>query len=632
MLSFRPKVLPRPLRGPALSLLLTGCTAHQAKPPVHQRPPAPTTSSETTEAVPAFDHSSRIYQAYQALRTRDLLPNELDVGCHVVRAYRPGPNEELLYADNGTIEECEVAEHILDRWDHDAGYRKLAHDLIGKEVPLDLSTAYQEDAKKVIQQLRSLLEAQGLSPERNRFKIRLATGLFYFALFPTDPSWLHSHPELKEVLEKLLPELDEIGLKVFRDTLYNKGGWGLIENREDGLDELSVQETLKQKRGWCTEQSKVLYALFKLAGLEPFFVYARIAEMDEVLKGYNRPVPNIARLDDHIFIGIQLRNRRRYFDASIILSKAEYPNYYPLRLRQYLAADLSNQARHLGQRHQTTEAVELMKTAAFLWPDANVILQNSAMFAADLDDLENAQQILTRLEKLYPDDTRVHTIKGIILQKQGKLRSAATAYNAAILKDPKNPIPYLRLGQMHILYTSDIHTAFRALSTAAELDPLNAMTQNDLGALLLTLGKEAEAEAAFKRAIDLGIDNGFPFANLALIQLNRDEFDKSWRNLNFAQGISPELGFVDSVFAIYYAKKKDLPASEKSFREAIRKEPKNLLYRANLIATLAAQESRDKLREAEHLLEQLERIAPNHERVRGLRKGIEIEKKKLSGK
>ena len=103
------------------------------------------------------------------------------------------------------------------------------------------------------------------------YKIALATGVFYFVYVD---SLENSVP-----LDLKISDLRDLGLSAFEGWLEDHGGFGLDENIPEAEQELSATQTVTLKQGYCTERSKVLFAVLEMAGLNPEFVFVEIKGM-----------------------------------------------------------------------------------------------------------------------------------------------------------------------------------------------------------------------------------------------------------------------------------------------------------------------------------------------------------------
>ena len=153
----------------------------------------------------------------------------------------------------------------------------------------------------------------------------MALGLFWLVA-----KW--ANPNGKDI-----DDLKKYGLYEFYLNL-DKNPWITVLERRNTLTAL---EALEKGEGDCGEISKILFAVFSMAGLDPQFVFVNLIQKN-VLGVWSKGSQSglIEQKDyftDHLCLGLEVGGRLRLFDAAQNNTDAQYSEHYPLTLRQSLA-------------------------------------------------------------------------------------------------------------------------------------------------------------------------------------------------------------------------------------------------------------------------------------------------------
>jgi cellulose synthase operon protein C len=120
-----------------------------------------------------------------------------------------------------------------------------------------------------------------------------------------------------------------------------------------------------------------------------------------------------------------------------------------------------------------------------------------------------------RAADLLPNDPKVQVQAGALLLFRGRFEDAKTRAHLALEKDPKNVQAALLLGNA-MAGLKDFEGAIKELEEAAALDPSGAAPYTSIGAVQFQKGSKPQAEAAFRKAVEIAPTN--PSAHLALAQ------------------------------------------------------------------------------------------------------------------
>jgi tetratricopeptide (TPR) repeat protein len=120
---------------------------------------------------------------------------------------------------------------------------------------------------------------------------------------------------------------------------------------------------------------------------------------------------------------------------------------------------------------------------------------------AKLDDARNAYREYIRAADLLPSNTDAQLRAGTLLLLAGQYEDARTRADKVLAMQPKNiEAQVLRANSLAGLKNMD--AAIEEINEAIALDPGKATTYANLGALEQVRGRAAEAEVAFKKAIE----------------------------------------------------------------------------------------------------------------------------------
>lgn len=494
----------------ATALLVAGCSTTQNKESEAPKQPKakPLPRLDPPEDPTARTFLEKLRQGY------GVSDSEINQGCHRIDFQRPGPEDHIVEAGKD-LKSCEIFDFVLDRY---AKYPELAESLTGKPIPwvlddLNPDTSFDEgirtQVKAAIAKLEQILLKQGLAPDSEAFQEKMAVGLFYFAYFPENRDFAQKH---RSELQNSLKELRDLGLQDFENYLFDKKGLGIAEFSADAEHEANAIEALRLKKGWCTERSKVLFAVFRLAKLQPFFVYGRGWEMAKQLQQAGIVLSAQQRAAGHHFIGLPLGNRYRYFDLSIFNSKAKYEKFYRESLSHYLSADLNNQANSFIEEDKLGEAENLLRRAEAVAPEyfgtyAN--LTDIYYKRSEYDKALSAAQRSVALESNFPAG---HYNLFVVLSQLGKNAEALKSLRKAIELSPQEPEFHLALGE-ELESAGQTEEAISEYRKALALAPKSAGAHLHLGIALQARGQSAEATSHLKEG--LALDPHHPLADQA---------------------------------------------------------------------------------------------------------------------
>lgn len=177
---------------------------------------------------------------------------------------------------------------------------------------------------------------------------------------------------------------------------------------------------------------------------------------------------------------------------------------------------------------QNIESASLMlRQALKLNPNHAEALRLSAIVAAKSGDDIEALELIERALLIERRNGVMHSNKGNILLKLGKVHDAIASYKRAIEYSPKYAEAYGNLGNAY-QDLADYENAQRSYGTAISIDPRNPDFYCHLGNAILASGDILSADHSYGRAIQLDPRHADSNYYLALSRLNQLDFDRGW--------------------------------------------------------------------------------------------------------
>lgn len=348
---------------------------------------------------------------YQRLLQDGFSAQALDQGYFRVRLKEnPSPNETALERfsvgkGDGKIECEEIAEKTIDHYE---SYSSFIEETTGRQVPWVLKETRKID--EAIEHLKKAIHRQGFKPGEKEFDGRLFTGLYIFANTPQKEAL----PLLKErdlrFWRKLFSPLMADGLGDFAEWVQAEGGLGLGFTREDFPFEGTAAETLQQSLGFCTERTKVLYAVLKRAGLNPTFAYVSTPDWFRHWRNlFNGAIPFALPpnevLNGHVMIALPLASGKIYADfiwEGQPWVDWRYASYsLDLSLREFLQAEMSNLVGEKIRNGQEEEALRFIEGGLVLGKSSmsyHLLISRAELAIRHGDKIKFLETILQILE------------------------------------------------------------------------------------------------------------------------------------------------------------------------------------------------------------------------------------------
>lgn len=181
------------------------------------------------------------------------------------------------------------------------------------------------------------------------------------------------------------------------------------------------------------------------------------------------------------------------------------------------------QADALGELGRAAEGAEAAKKGLAVDPASGQLAIRVADLSARAGRVADAQQYAELAIRTMPAEA--HAVMARVAFAQGALERAASQAKLAIEADPDRPLPYSLLGQI-ALARNDAAGALKALDQAVQVSSRSGrplpFLHTTRGMVLIRLGRDSEAEAAFREELRLFPDEPEAWRNLIVFCLEHD--------------------------------------------------------------------------------------------------------------
>ena len=321
--------------------------------------------------------------------------------------------------------------------------------------------------------------------DETKYKRCLIACLYWFVLVGEDgkgePLDDQKKPHLVSFLTRqgLSREVVDKIRKDFSEYLQRKrsgGGLGLADvGQKDAKFEATALETVIQKRGGCTEQSKVMYAVLRMAGIESFFVEPKLSVEYFAAKRRHINIPLIGHVASGVGIKIVDEKGKEgvwIVDVALKQLEADYIRktdqwkahpYWELSLRHFYMADLANLGGNqtgfgnlAGAGQSLATALQLGEDSTASYAMGNYSYLLSQRFGRFFSDSKGYKEIRERMDKdidkyskaaveINPDDAILQLNRGIYLSNKKdwvNWKEIISAFLKSIDADPRYIPPY----------------------------------------------------------------------------------------------------------------------------------------------------------------------------------------------
>jgi Flp pilus assembly protein TadD len=160
-------------------------------------------------------------------------------------------------------------------------------------------------------------------------------------------------------------------------------------------------------------------------------------------------------------------------------------------------------------------------------PDFAGVMQLLGVVRQAEGDLARAETLI-RAALALKDDPVFHANLAVVLHEAGRAEEAEAAYLRAITGHPQF-VDAQRNYSVLLKEQNRSEEALQRFDSVAALAPDDPGVHVERAIVLETLGREAEAEAAYRRCLDLDPGHYGAGLNLALLKLGQGDFETGWR-------------------------------------------------------------------------------------------------------
>jgi len=460
---------------------------------------------------------------------------------------------------DGVVEATEVNEYALNNYQR---YQKMIEGVLKREIPwvlddLDPKTTFDEGVREkaslAIGRLKNILRKKKIKEGTEEFREKMALGLLYLVSVPIEKT-----KDLSLEAREVEDELKKAGLQEFAKYVRANGGFYV---RPDVSHEHSALDAIKNDKGKCTEKSKILYAVMKMAGLDPVFV--KVYEIDErVIRRAGAPQPTQL----HVCIGLEIKGRLRLIDPSLGLSDARHTVFFPISLRQYLAADYSN----MGSMNKRGDAsIEAFTTAIKIDPMSSIAYFNRGSSWARKQNLDKAISDYSESIRTNPTLLLPHIERGNAWMRKGNMDKAIADYSKAIAIKPHYAPDYFYRG---LAYSAkgDLDKAIADFTEAINRIPGFVDAYYNRAMAWNKKGNALKAIADYSDAIKLDPGDDRAYYERGILWFRSGELDAAVSDLSQVIKLDPTNPYAYFLRSNAWFKKGDEAKADEDFRLAVR--------------------------------------------------------------
>lgn len=372
-----------------------------------------------------FKKDSPTWNLYQELKRDGVKDPDMDQG--YLKANYKNKKRFSVSKNDRKITEAEVLAYALEKHQK---YQRPITESMGHEIPwglddLDPETIFdlkiREKISSAVKSFEEDLNLAGYVKGTDEYNELLAISLYAFAI----SSKRLGTTEIR-IPKDAVKELKDARLENVVFYIVRNGGLGIADNANNCELEASALTALKESCGWCTEKSKILYAVFKMAGLKANFMhglvkYAAIPKF----KGLQR---------HHVSVGLILSGKTRFFDAALI--KADAGSFYKENFdwwflaanREALSVHYSNLGKNHVDKGEPDLAIEKCKKALQVNPHLAEAHHNLGDAYYRKGKLKRAIAEYKKALNINPRLAETHNNLGNTYDRMGKLNLAISEY------------------------------------------------------------------------------------------------------------------------------------------------------------------------------------------------------------
>ncbi|CAN7619978.1 FecR domain-containing protein [Neorhizobium sp. LjRoot104] len=239
-----------------------------------------------------------------------------------------------------------------------------------------------------------------------------------------------------------------------------------------------------------------------------------------------------------------------------------------------------------------------------------------------LQDLKAAIEVLQEAERLYPEDPELPAYRGWLAVLLNDRAQAEEALNRSLSIDPAEPTALEARSHFRAGFKGDYQGALADLEAAIKVAPGAPTTWNAIGNIQSARNASREAEAAFKKAIELDPQDPLAHSNLAIFYLDMGRIEDAKREIDTALAIDPGFDITLVARGRYYLQTGEL---DKAVDDLLAASVANPAYsQAQLLLAAGHYEKGDRI-PAEQATDNAEQLDDNDPVISALRTAVAID-------
>ncbi len=509
-----------------------------------------------------FQQGTPIWNLYQRLKKAGVKDEDLNMG--YLKTDYVEKKRETVGKDDYKIQEEEVWKFVLERNKYGSWSTDIK-ETTGEEIVWTLENVeIKTKIKSAIAEFKRILGYKGYKEGADAYNELLGVSLYAFVMATNRRGIL-----LAKVPEDAKKELKVADLGDIENYIEKNGGLALIEIQNDCEIEATALEALKNSCGWCTEETKILYAVFKMAELwvEPVYGLPKYEAMK------NLPIKS----QTHISIALVLSGKKRYFDPALKMADAEqfYKRYFNfwhnITNREFLAIHHGNLGVSYLSKKQFDLAEKEFTKAIQIDSDCFEAHNNLGVVYLMTGRRDSAKEEFVKAIQINPDCAEGHNNLGRINILQEEYDSAAIELKKAVQLYSDYVEAHYNLG---ILYRKkgQVNLAIEEFQDAVQIDKDFFAAHIHLAEIYDEAGQTEKVISEYKEIIRInpaGVNIVAIHNNLGVAYIDKMEIELAIKELQNA--IQMDAHYSESYFNLgkAYAIKGDILKKEYKIKEAV---------------------------------------------------------------
>lgn len=239
-----------------------------------------------------------------------------------------------------------------------------------------------------------------------------------------------------------------------------------------------------------------------------------------------------------------------------------------------------------------------------------------------LQDLKAAIKVLADAEKQYPDDPELPAYRAWLALLLNDRQQAQDAMKKALAIDPQEPTALEVRSHYKAGIEGDIDGALADAEAAVRVTPGSSSTWNEIGNLQSERSAGREAEAAYRKAIELDPEDPVARANLAFFYLDLNRVEDAKREIDLALERDPTLSVALIARGRYFMQTGDMDRALEDLLAGTVSDPAYAEGQALLAAALYQKGDRVA---AEQAADNADRLDDNSPGISALRTSVAID-------